>query len=98
MHGKEDLTYLFFCLIVRFMSVQLTSPNGYEESTSNGQWLAMTSLAEAFGENVPQWNGHHDEVIYTPEQLRAMATRIEQLDGSPEWLRALADAGGATLS
>ena len=85
------------------MSVNLT-PKNHENAEdperiniANGTWSAMTSLASAYGENVEKWNGYHDPQFYTPEQLRAMATRIEQIKDSPEWLRWLADEGGAIL-
>ena len=85
------------------MSVNLT-PKSQEQAEdpeniniANGTWSAMTALASAYGEDVGKWNGCHDPQFYTPSQLRAMATRIEQIKDSPEWLRWLADEGGAIL-
>lgn len=65
---------------------------------SNGEWAALTAFAKHFGEDVPTWNGCHDATRYTPEQLRAIATRLEQVKTAPEWLNWLAENGGAELS
>ena len=65
---------------------------------SNGTWKAITAAAAAYGEDVSVWNGCHDPVRYTPDQLRAIAARIDQLSNAGEWLRWLADNGGAQLS
>ncbi len=90
------------------MSVRLTPINSpteeeREEHTttiSNGEWLALTAFANAFGEEVPKWNACHDPVRYTPEQLRAIATRLQQVleSNTIPWLLDLADQGGAELS
>jgi hypothetical protein len=64
----------------------------------NGEWKGLTSLAAGFGEDVAIWNGHHDPLFYTPEQLRAIARRVDQINAAGPWLRAMADKGGATLS
>lgn len=86
------------------MSVQLrplsSKPDDEEAeqiSVSNGEWLGLVRLAESMGEPV-HWNGCHDTVTYTPEQLEAIARRVEQVRDAPEWLRYLARQGGAELS
>jgi hypothetical protein len=66
-------------------------------STSNGEWMAATAACNAFDPDLPKWNGNHDSVKYTPEQLRQMARRIEQMKHLPEDLRWLANLGGAEL-
>ncbi|MBK1884669.1 hypothetical protein JIN85_19820 [Luteolibacter pohnpeiensis] len=85
------------------MSVHLipvNPPEGEEDddiNITNGEWCAMCALANAFGIDVsPPEN--HDEVRYSPEVLRDMATRIEQIKDAPEWLRWLAECGGANLA
>lgn len=91
------------------MSVSLTPINelnkargedDYPETigTSNGEWKAVTVACNAFEPDLPVWNGMHDSVRYTPEQLRRMADRIEQMAHMPEDLCWLADNGGAELS
>jgi hypothetical protein len=80
------------------MSVQLTSKDGtIEESTSNGHWMAMTAFTNCLDHRIEKWNGCHDPVEYTPEQLIIMAERLEQIRSWPDILRELADKGGATL-
>jgi hypothetical protein len=84
------------------MSVLLTpvSPQPQEAdetiNISNGQWAAICAAAQAFGINVTPPKSH-DQNRYSAETLRQMADRIEQLKGAPEWLRWLADCGGADL-
>lgn len=82
------------------MSVDLSpiSPGGEVVGISNGAWIALTRFAHAFGENVKPWNGCHDPQTYTPDELRAIAKRVDQIKDSAEWLRMLADHGGANLS
>jgi len=85
------------------MSVSLTPKDeeNFEEpekvNIANLTWLAMTAFAKAYGEDVEMWGGFHDPQFYSPEQLRSMADRIEQIEDSPKWLRRLADKGGAIL-
>jgi len=84
------------------MSVSLTPINNPDGESlvdmSNG---TFAQIAEAAG--VP-WNGCHDPVTYTPEQLRALAKAIPQDWDSfyrERWsagLEELAELGGATLS
>ena len=85
------------------MSVLLTpvtpQPQEADETIhiSNGEWCAICAAAEAFEIDVSPPKSH-DPYRYSPETLRQMADRIEQLKGAPEWLRWLADSGGANLS
>ena len=85
------------------MSVLLTAHNLREDDEaetihiSNGQWCAITAAAKAFGIDVSPPTSH-DPHHYSPETLRMMADRIEQLKDAPEWLRWLAENGGANLS
>lgn len=90
------------------MSVLLTpvspQPQEAEETInfSNGEWCAICAAAQAFGIDVSPPITHDPELTntprYTADTLRKMADRIEQLKGAPEWLRWLADCGGANLS
>lgn len=84
------------------MSVKLTPINAAKDSETvnicNGTWRAITAAAKAYGEDIDVWNGFHDGQNYTPDQLRKMAARIEQIKDTPEWLRWLAEHGGAVLS
>lgn len=81
------------------MSVSLTPIKGGDEvSISNGEWLALTRFAHAFGESVKPWDGTHDEKTYSPEELRAIAERVAQIKDAADWLNELADNGGAKLS
>ena len=80
------------------MSVTLTSPTGKAANISNGEWLAVTSMARAFGILDSAWNGNHDGETYTPDELRAMAKRAEQIGRASAYLDLLADEGGARLS
>lgn len=81
------------------MSVQLTSKDGtIEEFTSNGYWSAITAFASSLDSKVEKWNGHHDPLEYTPEQLHIIADRLEQVRSWPDILRELAYKGGAILS
>jgi hypothetical protein len=64
---------------------------------SNGEWCAILALAQAFGiDTSPPAN--HDPICYTPEVLNQIADRIDQIKDAPEWLRWLAQNGGAHLS
>jgi len=77
------------------MSVSLIAKNGDETNTSNGEWAAITAMAEAFGVIERKWNGYHDDdVFYTPDQLREMAKRAEQIGRAAPFLCMLADGGG----
>lgn len=82
------------------MSVNLTAPKqgGTDANISNGHWRGLTALARGFGEEVHVWDGTHDCLFYTPEQLRRIADRVEQVKDDAAWLRELADHGGAYLS
>jgi hypothetical protein len=81
------------------VSVSLTPINGGDEvSISNGEWLALTRLAASFGEKVTPWNQCHDPQSYSPEELRSIAIRVEQIKDAADWLNELADNGGANLS
>jgi hypothetical protein len=84
------------------MSIHLSAHNLRQDpeaeviNITNGEWCAILAAAEAFGIDVtPPEN--HDPIRYTPEVLRQIADRIEQLKQAPEWLRWLADNGGAHL-
>lgn len=85
------------------MSVLLTPVNppskDDDESVniSNGEWCAITAAAKAFGIDVSSPTSH-DACRYSASILRQMADRIEQLKEAPNWLRWLADCGGANLS
>ena len=67
-------------------------------SICNGHWAALTDLAVAFGDDVKQWDRCHDYQTWTPDELRAIADRVDQISDSASWLRWLADNGGAQLS
>ena len=59
---------------------------------SNRQWLEMTSETP----DVETWNGYHDRVDYTPNDLRKIA---KAHPSEADWLIELADNwGGAVLS
>lgn len=61
-------------------------------SLSNGQWLKMTERTP----EVQTWNGFHDRIVYTPNDLRAIARANPD---EAEWLNDLADNwGGGVLS
>lgn len=85
------------------MSVHLTAHNLRNDDEaevvhiSNGEWVAITAAAKAFGIDVSPPTSH-DPHHYSPEVLREMADRIEQLKDAPMWLRWLASEGGAHLS
>lgn len=81
------------------MSVELESidEGGICTGLSNGTWAAAIAASREFGIDV-NWNGYHDPVRYTPDQLRQMADRMEQLGKIASSLRKLADFGGAKLS
>lgn len=77
------------------MSVKLKGKNGEDCDTSNGEWLAITAMAEAFGVIDHKWNCCHDDPVdYSPEVLRDMAYQAEQIGKAAVYLRALADDGG----
>lgn len=70
----------------------------YEDiAISNGEWCAILALGEAFGIDVTP-PATHDAKHYSPEVLQQLAYRIEQISRAPQWLRWLADHGGANLS
>lgn len=78
------------------MSVTLTPINQVDDedseglNISNGTWAELTASVPS----VKPWNGHHDPIRYTPEELRAIAAK------NPEWERPLswlAAQGGAEL-
>lgn len=85
------------------MSVHLSAHNLRDDddaevvNISNGEWSAILALAQAFGIDTSP-PASHDPVRYTPEVLNQIADRIEQLKDAPEWLRWLAENGGAHLS
>jgi hypothetical protein len=58
---------------------------------SNGTWAELTSDIPG----VKSWNGHHDPIRYTPEELRAIAAKHPDWTAQLEWL---ASEGGAELS
>jgi len=77
------------------MSVNLTSANGeVNVNVSNGEWYAITKMAEAFNIDGP-WTGNHDSgQKWTPEVLEEMAVRAEQVGDAAEYIRELARNGG----
>ena len=78
------------------MSVTLTPINEVDSedseglNISNGTWAELT--ADVPG--VEPWNGHHDPIRYTPDQLRAIAAKHKQWGEQLHWLAA---EGGAEL-
>lgn len=81
------------------MSVQLNSLDGkYDNNVSNGTWDAITAVGHVFDETIPRWNGTHDPQTWSPEQLKIMADRIDQIASQVEALRELAAGGGVTIS
>lgn len=82
------------------MSVHLTPKNLRDDENaeviniSNGEWCAILAFADAFGIEVKP-PASHDMKFYEPGDLREIAMRIEQVKNAPEWLRYLADNGGA---
>ena len=77
------------------MSVGFISKGGNVHSNvSNGEWYALTKMGECFGIE-GSWNGRHDSgQKWSPEQLRQLADRAEQIGRAAEYLRDLADDGG----
>ncbi len=78
------------------MRVMLTPINKVEAEDaeglhlSNGTWAKLTADVPS----VKPWNGNHDPIRYTPEELRAIGAK------NPEWakhLEWLAAEGGAEL-
>lgn len=76
---------------------RLNHGDGRSVNISNGHWAALVEMAFAFGEAV-SWNHTHDGAKYTPDQLRKIAERLDQIKDDGKWLRWLADNGGAKLS
>lgn len=59
---------------------------------ANDTWLKMTERTQ----EVATWNGFHDRIVYTPNDLRAIARANPD---HAEWLNDLADNwGGGVLS
>lgn len=88
------------------MSVQLTPKNQLDQEDQatvdlpNGTWLALTELSEAYSLGAEKWNGHHDPQFYSPEQLTAIADKVDEIRNlahTSDWLRWLAKEGGAVL-
>lgn len=83
------------------MSVSLTpinDPEGESVDMSNGTWHELTRLAAPA---VKRWNDLHDPIVYTPEELRAIAAVVPKEWSGFGWTEALeylAQAGGAELS
>ena len=81
------------------MSVDIIPSNGGEVvGCSNGEWAAICAMGAEF--NIcPRWNGNHDcGVEYSSSDLRMLAKRARQIGSAAEYLDALADSGGATIS
>ncbi len=83
------------------MSVSLTPLNDPEGDSfvdmDNHSWHRLTRAAAG----VTPWNDLHDPLVYTPEELRAIAAVIPAEWASFGWAKGLEDlaaAGGATLS
>lgn len=80
------------------MSVKLTAPNGEEYDTSNGEWLAITAMGEAFG-ILHKWNACHNcRTFYTPEELQKLAYRARQIGKAADRLEEMAEDGGVLIS
>lgn len=59
---------------------------------ANVKWLAMTEITP----EVETWNGFHDRIVYSPNDLRAIA---KSNPDEAYWLNELADNwGGGVLS
>ena len=81
------------------MSVTLKAPDGTDLDLSNGEWAALTAMKAGFSELPEPWTGDHGcKREWTPAELRALAFRAEQVGRTAQWLRELAEAGGAKLS
>lgn len=84
------------------MSVRLDSLDcvpKISEDLANGTWAAIVAHARAYeGDKVPAWNGCHDGQVWTPEQLKLMAERLEQSAQFIQLLHDLAEAGGVKIS
>lgn len=57
---------------------------------SNGTWTKLTTDVPG----VEPWNGHHDPIRYTPDQLLAVAAKHPECGRQLQWLAA---EGGAEL-
>ena len=82
------------------MSVLIKSVGGKTaEGIANGNFAAMIACARACDKSVPAWTGFHDcGTVWTPEQCRIIAGRIEQISQFSSVLREVADDGGMTIS
>lgn len=78
------------------MSVTLTPINEVDAedseglNISNGTWAELTADVPT----VKPWNGQHDPIRYTPEELRSIAAKHPKWAKQLEWLAA---EGGAEL-
>jgi len=81
------------------VSVQIQSLGGrVGESFANGNFAAMIAAARACGDNVPEWNGTHDEQMWTAEHCVIMANRMRQMGMLAEIIEDCAKDGGFTIS
>jgi hypothetical protein len=84
------------------MSVNLDSIEAtpaVSESVCNATWAAVVACARQYEpDKVPAWNGYHDGQVWTSEQLKIMADRLEQTASVIPILRELAQHGGVKIS